>query len=139
MKKSRILSKIKSLGSPKDIEKMFLEAQKFIKGHQKEYPKPDVWNGDIYVSYASRTYVFSNRKLIPAKELPTKANVIYLSEVAIEKLADALESDASQPKVLLRQLLQLVNIKRYAELSNLINDGFKTNMTFLEFSKLIRK
>lgn len=139
MKKSQILFKIKKIGTPKEIAGMFLTTQTFLKNHKLAHPKPKAWDQKVFVWFNEQSYLFEHRKIRSVEMIPAVANVIFLDEETSIALAKKLGIEVSNPKKLLRQLLQLENLKQYRTFLELVDNGFKTNMTFLELSKLAGK
>ncbi|MCI3861006.1 hypothetical protein [Lactococcus garvieae] len=140
MNKSKILLKIKSLGTPKEVATMFQNTNNFISCHQFNYPKPSLWNrGEVYISLGSISYIFMNKKLKKVTEIPERANVITLTNEKVTSLALFLGVDDKNPSVILKKLLTIENMKKYQEILLMIDQGFKTNMNFAEFTLLIRK
>lgn len=140
MSKARILFKIRSLGSPKDIAILFKTTQEFISCHRLKYPKPSIWSrGEIYVLFSNDPYIFKNRKLQKISKIPDKANVLVLTRKSANDLVLLLDIEDDDPALILKKLLTIKNMKRYKEILTVIDDGFKTNLSFAELSLLIKK
>ncbi len=133
---NNIFNRLKTVGNPQFLIGLLNSINKLFK-NRIEYPMDNNTN-KIYFRIDNEYFKIDNLKVESINILPKACPFFSLSKTSIFAILELLDiTGEDYLNDLLIQLKRIKNIRRYKEIIKIIQSDFKTNMTVLEFTKII--